>query len=137
MEREFALKQWEKEQDLAFQVWAEQFRAGVQGEFKTQELQAKFGYGSVLSGMIAEAIESLTGYEELKGTRWRVLSGLTGNFDIVTLEVETDSLASWDKLRLVVFSVPGFVEAMNAAQEITSQGTQQFLNIEASDRDYT
>ena len=100
------------------------------------ELQAKFGYGSVLSGMIAEAIESLTSYEELKGTRWRVLSGLTGNFDIVTLEVETDSLASWDKLRLIVFSVPGFVEAMNAAQEITSQGSQQFLNIEASDRDY-
>lgn len=38
------------------------------------ELQAKFGYGSVLSGMIAEAIESLTGYEELRGIRWRVLS---------------------------------------------------------------
>ena len=47
------------------------------------ELQANFGYGGVLSGMIAEAIESLTGYEELKGIRWRVLSGLTGNFDMV------------------------------------------------------
>lgn len=100
------------------------------------ELQAKFGYGSVLSGMIAEAIESLTGYDELKGIRWRVLSGLTGNFDMVTLEVETESLATWDRLRLVVFSVPGFVEAMNAAQEITSSGTQQFLNIESSDQDY-
>lgn len=100
------------------------------------ELQAKFGYGSVLSGMIAEAIESLTGYEELEGIRWRVLSGLTGNFDMVTLEVETESLRTWDTLRLIVFSVPGFVEAMNAAQEITVSGTQQFLNIEASDQDY-
>ncbi len=100
------------------------------------ELQAKFGYGSVLSGMIAEAIESLTGYEELRGIRWRVLSGLTGNFDMVTLEVESESLRSWDTLRLIVFSVPGFVEAMNAAQEITVSGTQQFLNIEASDQDY-
>ncbi len=100
------------------------------------ELQAKFGYGSVLSGMIAEAIESLTGYEELRGIRWRVLSGLTGNFDMVTLEVETESLRTWDTLRLVVFSVPGFVEAMNAAQDITVSGTQQFLNIEASDLDY-
>jgi hypothetical protein len=100
------------------------------------ELQAKFGYGSVLSGMIAEAIESLTGYEELKGIRWRVLSGLTGNFDTVTLEVEAESLQAWDKLRLIVFSVPGFVEAMNAAQEITVSGTQQFLTVEASDRDY-
>ncbi|HET9658926.1 MAG TPA: hypothetical protein VFP05_01245 [Thermomicrobiales bacterium] len=100
------------------------------------ELQANFGYGSVLSGMIAEAIESLTGYEELKGIRWRVLSGLTGNFDMVTLEVEAQSLQAWDKLRLIVFSVPGFVEAMNAAQEITVSGTQQFLTIEASDLDY-
>lgn len=100
------------------------------------ELQAKFGYGSVLSGMIAQAIESLTEYEELRGIRWRVLSGLTGNFDMVTLEVETESLASWDRLRLVVFSVPGFVEAMNEAQEITAIGTQQFLNIEASDQDF-
>lgn len=100
------------------------------------ELQAKFGYGSVLSGMIAEAIESLTGYDELKGIRWRVLSGLTGNFDMVTLEVEADSLLAWDKLRLIVFSVPGFVEAMNTAQDITISGTQQFLNIEASDQDY-
>lgn len=100
------------------------------------ELQAKFGYGSVLSGMIAEAIESLTGYEELKGIRWRVLSGLTGNFDMVTLEVETASLQTWDQLRLIVFSVPGFVEAMNSAQDITVSGTQQFLNIEASDLDF-
>lgn len=100
------------------------------------ELQAKFGYGSVLSGVIAEAIESLTGYEELKGIRWRVLSGLTGNFDLVTLEVETDSLQTWDRLRLVVYSVPGFVDAMNVAQDITTSGTQQFLNIEASDLDY-
>jgi hypothetical protein len=100
------------------------------------ELQAKFGYGSILSGMIAEAIESLTGYDELKGIRWRVLSGLTGNFDMVTLEVETESLQTWDKLRLIVFSVPGFVEAMNAAQDITNSGTQQFLNVEASDLDY-
>ena len=100
------------------------------------ELQAKFGYGSVLSGTIAEAIESLTGYEELKGIRWRVLSGLTGNFDMVTLEVETESLQTWDQLRLIVFSVPGFVEAMNAAQDITVTGTQQFLNVEASDLDY-
>lgn len=100
------------------------------------ELQAKFGYGSVLSGLIAESIESLTGYKELKGIRWRVLTGLTGNFDTVTLEVETESLASWDKLRLMVFSVPGFVEAMNEAQNITTTGTQQFLNIEASDLDY-
>ena len=101
------------------------------------ELQAKFGYGSVLSGVIAEAIESLTGYEELKGIRWRVLSGLTGNFDMVTLEVETESLQTWDRLRLIVFSVPSFVEAMNAAQDITVSGTQQFLNVEASDQDYT
>ncbi len=101
------------------------------------ELQAKFGFGSVLSGMIAEAIESLTGYEELKGIRWRVMSGLTGNFDMVTLEVEAESLQAWDKLRLIVFSVPGFVDAMNAAQEITNSGTQQFLTIETSDRDYT
>lgn len=100
------------------------------------ELQAKFGYGSVLSGMIAEAIESLTGYEELQGIRWRVLSGLTGNFDMVTLEVETESLQTWDRLRLIVFSVPGFVESMNAAQDITVSGTQQFLNVEASDLDY-
>lgn len=100
------------------------------------ELQAKFGYGSVLSGMIAEAIESLTGYDELQGIRWRVLSGLTGNFDMVTLEVETESLHTWDRLRLIVFSVPGFVEAMNAAQDVTMSGTQQFLNIEASDQDY-
>ncbi|MCO5223194.1 MAG: hypothetical protein M9947_16715 [Thermomicrobiales bacterium] len=100
------------------------------------ELQAKFGYGSVLTGMIAEAIESLTGYEELKGIRWRVMSGLTGNFDTVTLEVETESLASWDRIRLIVFSVPGFVDAMNAAQDITISGTQQFLNIEASDLDF-
>lgn len=101
------------------------------------ELQAKFGYGSVLSGVIAEAIETLTDYDELKNIRWRVLSGLTGNFDMVTLEVETESLQSWDRLRLIVFSVPGFVEAMNAGQEITVTGTQQFLNIEASDLDYS
>ncbi len=100
------------------------------------ELQAKFGYGSVLTGLIAEAIEPLASYDELKGIRWRVMSGLTGNFDMVTLEVETESLQSWDRLRLIVFSVPGFVEAMNAAQEITVSGTQQFLNIEASDQDY-
>ncbi len=37
------------------------------------ELQAKFGYGSVLTGMIAEAIESLTEFEELQGIRWRVM----------------------------------------------------------------
>ncbi|MEZ4506581.1 MAG: hypothetical protein R2848_12235 [Thermomicrobiales bacterium] len=100
------------------------------------ELQAKFGYGSVLTGMIAEAIESLTEFEELQGIRWRVMSGLTGNFDMVTLEVETESLQTWDRLRLIVFSVPGFVDAMNAAQDITVSGTQQFLNIEASDLDY-
>lgn len=100
------------------------------------ELQGKFGHGSTLAGMIANAIESLTGYEELQGIRWRVLSGLTGNFDMVTLEVEAESLQAWDRLRLSAFSVPGFVEAMEAAHDITVSGTQQFLNIEASDQDY-
>ena len=64
----------------------------------------------------------------------RILTDRSGPYDTVVLEVTVDSLATWEKVRTIMFSSPEFAQA----QEITPtmsyrSGQTEFYTIEAED----
>jgi hypothetical protein len=64
--------------------------------------------------------------------RWRLLTDLSGPFNTLVQEIEVESLASWEKLRLKAFSDPEFQAAQVALDGLYESGTQEFYTIEAT-----
>ncbi len=54
-------------------------------------LQAQFGKGGELAALVGQAMQQMT-QEMGTGSKWRVLTDLSGPFDTVVLEVEAESL---------------------------------------------
>jgi hypothetical protein len=67
-----------------------------------------------------------------QSVRGRVLTDLSGPFDTAVLEVEVESLAEWERLRVVIFSNPQVQEAEAAMPDLVVSGQTEFYTIEAT-----
>jgi len=93
--------------------------------------QAEFGKASeVVAGFkqSGEIARTLVGPH----VHGRILSDLSGPFDTVILEIEVESLAEWEQLRVTLFSNPEFQEAEAAMPDVIASGQTEYYTIEAS-----
>jgi hypothetical protein len=94
----------------------------------------KFGTGGALAAaMSKENEEFAAAMEKAVGARrrWRVLSDLSGPFDTVIFEVETESLGEWQKARDAMFQMPEFGESMKETADMIMGGRNEYWTIEA------
>ena len=92
--------------------------------------QAKFGKsGYVVAGFkqSAEIVRTLTG----PNVRSRLLTDLSGAFDTVVQELELESLAEWERLRMVIFSNSEIQEAETSMPDLVVSGRTEYYTIEA------
>ncbi len=91
--------------------------------------RAKFGNANeVVAGFkqTQEIIRPIVG----QNVRVRILTDLSGPFDTVVQELELESLAEWERLRVIIFSNPQVQEAEAAAPGIIESGRTEFYTIE-------
>jgi hypothetical protein len=92
--------------------------------------QAKFGKASeVVAGFkqAGEIIRTTVG----PNIHTRILTDLSGPFDTVVQEIELESLAEWERLRVVVFSNPEVQVAEAALPSLIESGRTEYYTIEA------
>jgi hypothetical protein len=92
--------------------------------------QAKFGKASdVLAGFKRsnEIARTVAG----SNVRARLLTDLSGTFDTVVQELELDSLAEWERLRMVIFSSPEIQEVEASAPDLIVSGQTEYYTIES------
>ena len=92
--------------------------------------QAKFGKASdVVAGFKRsnEIARTVAG----PNVRIRLLTGLSGAFDTVVQELELESLAEWERLRMVIFSNPAIQEAEASVPELIVSGQTEYYTLEA------
>jgi hypothetical protein len=92
--------------------------------------QAKFGQASeVVAGFkqSGEIVRTVVGPQ----VRTRLLTDLSGPFDTVIQEIEVESLAEWERLRVVIFSNPEVQEAEAGLDHLIESGRTEYYTIEA------
>jgi len=93
--------------------------------------QARFGKAGDLvagfkqSGEIARTIAG-------ENVRGRILTDLSGPFDTVVQELEVESLAEWERLRVVLFSNAQIQEAEAMMPDVIESGSTEYYTIEAT-----
>lgn len=94
----------------------------------------------VCHAKIGQSSEVLSGFKQSlaiigsvfgQSVRGRILTDLSGPFDTVVLEVEVESLAEWERLRVEIFSNPQVQEAEAAMPDLVASGQTEFYTIEA------
>jgi len=63
---------------------------------------------------------------------WRVLTDLSVPFDTVVIEVETDSLATWEQARGLQFALPEFQASFQRGSELMVGGRNGLYTVETS-----
>ncbi len=93
-------------------------------------LQGKFGTGGKIAATLSEVSKAMMAG---MGTprRWRVLTDLSGPYDTVVQEVEAESLAEWETMRVKLFELGAFRESMATMQELVASGRNELWTIEA------
>ena len=92
--------------------------------------QAKFGKASdVVAGFKRsnELARTVAG----PNVRVRLLTDLSGAFDTVVQELELESLAEWERLRIVIFANPEIQEAEASMPDLIVSGQTEYYTIEA------
>ena len=92
--------------------------------------QAKFGkVNEVVAGFKQSAVIA----REVAGqnARDRILTDLSGPFNTVVQEIEVESLAEWERLRVALFSNPQFRQAHAASADHIESGRAEFYTIES------
>ena len=88
--------------------------------------QAPFGKGGELAALMAQVMQQMV--RDLgSGSRWRVLTDLSGPFDTVVVEVEEESLAAWEQRRAQMFASPDFQAGMGQVQGLIEAGSRNEL----------
>ena len=92
--------------------------------------QAKFGKAS---DVVADFKRSNEIARTVAGpnVRVRLLTDLSGAFDTVVQELELESLAEWERLRMVIFSNPEIQEAEASMPDVIVSGQTEYYTIEA------
>ena len=93
-------------------------------------LQAKFGSGGKLAATFSESASAMMA-EAGTPRRWRVLTDLSGTFDTVVQEIEVESLAAWETMRVRLFEAAAFRDSMATMQELVVSGHNEYWTLEA------
>ena len=64
--------------------------------------------------------------------RVRLLTDLSGPFHTVVQELEVESLAAWEKLRIAMFNNPEFQERQASSENPFEHGRTEFYTLEAT-----
>ena len=94
--------------------------------------RAQFGRGGAYAARFAEHNPQIMA--ELDRTLgvvhpWRVLTDLSGDFDTVVIEVGVASLAAWEQVRGVLFTLPVFQAAAAELHGLLESGHSQFWTV--------
>ena len=92
-------------------------------------LQCQFGKGGELAAEFSKAAAAMQA-ELGAHQRWRVMTDLSGTFDTVVQEVDAESLAQWEEVRVRLFQSKSFREAMGKMKGIVVSGHNEFWHIE-------
>jgi len=92
-------------------------------------IQAQFGKGGETAAGFAKHLPQMMA-EVGEKRKWRVLTDLSGSFDTVVLEVVSDSLADWEKMRPLLFQSAAFREFMGSLQAVAISGRNNFYTVE-------
>ncbi len=92
-------------------------------------LQAKFGTGGRLAASLSQASSAMMAKSGMP-RRWRVLTDLSGEFDTVVQEIEAESLAEWETMRVRLFELAAFRDSMAQVQEFIVSGRNELWTIE-------
>jgi hypothetical protein len=93
-------------------------------------LQGKFGTGGRLAANLSEASKSMM-VDMGTPRRWRILTDLSGPFDTVVQEIEAESLAEWEIMRVRLFELAAFRDSMATMQELVGSGRNELWTVEA------
>lgn len=91
--------------------------------------QAKWGKGSELAAAMKDSVQTLAG--PLGAHKIRILTDLSGEFDVVVFEGVQESLAAWEQFRARMFSTPAFQASSARHQDLIASGRQEYYTIEA------
>jgi hypothetical protein len=92
-------------------------------------MRAKFGKGEELAKMMVAAMQQMVSEME-SGSHFRVLTGLSGATDTVTIEIEEASLAAWEQRQAQLTSQPGYQQFVDAtAALVEGTGSNEFYTI--------
>ena len=92
-------------------------------------LQAKFGTGGGLAASFSKAAGAMMA-EAGAPRRWRVLTDLSGQFDTVVQEIEVESLAEWETMRVRLFELAAFRDMMAGMHESVVSGRNELWTLE-------
>jgi hypothetical protein len=93
-------------------------------------LQGNFGTGGRLAATFSKTASAMMA-ESGTPRRWRVLTDLSGQFDTVVQEVEVESLAEWETMRVKLFELAAFRDSMASMQELVVLGRNELWTVEA------
>lgn len=93
--------------------------------------QAKVGRAGDLAHSLAESMRRRAEGEDVRRA-WRVLTDVSGPFHTVVLEIELESLATWEQGLAALFASPAFQADLARSSELMVSGSRQFYTIEAS-----
>lgn len=88
--------------------------------------QAQFGKGGELAAMMGQSMQAMT-QAMGTGSKWRILTDLSGPFDTVIIEVEEASLAAWEQRQAQMMSEPGVQEMMAKTAALLQGGGRNEL----------
>lgn len=92
--------------------------------------QAKFGKASEVVAAFKQS-QKIIRRAIVPHLNSRILTDLSGPFDTVVLEVAMESLAEWERLRMVIFSTPEVQEAEAGMPNAIETGRTEYYTIEA------
>ena len=93
--------------------------------------QTKWGKAGEVAKNFEKNVEMM---KRLAGpnAKMRFLTDLSGPFDTFVQEIEVESLAEWERLRVAIFSDPEFQEAQVTSENPFISGRTEFYTLEAS-----
>ena len=87
---------------------------------KAQEMVNRFKEGADMMRRIAGP-----------NAKVRLMTDLSGPFDTVIQEIDLESLAEWEQLRVKIFTDPEFIEAQDMSDSPYVTGRTEFYTLEA------
>lgn len=92
--------------------------------------QAKFAMANEVVAGFKQTQKIMRQIVDQKKVRGRILTDLSGPFDTVVQEIEVESLAEWERLRVAIFSNPQIQEVEAAGSGSFQSGRTEFYTIE-------
>jgi hypothetical protein len=93
--------------------------------------QAKWGKGGEFAAAMKESVQTIGGtLGPLGALKVRILTDLSGEFNVVVFESVHESLTAWEQFRARMFSTPEFQASSARSEGLVVSGRQEYWTIE-------